>query len=53
MENVLQMYYSNVMCLFVTCETFFKFSANLSEGNTSRSKVEFIWKIKHNFVIFF
>ena len=46
MENVLQMCYSNVVCLFVTCETFFKFSVNFSEG-------EFIWKTEQNFVIFF
>ena len=47
------MCYSNVVCLFVTCETFLKFSVNFSEGNISRSKGEFIWKIKHDFVIFF
>ena len=41
------------MCLFVTCENFLKFSVNFSKGNTSHSKGEFIWKIKHNFVMFF
>ena len=41
------------MCLFVTCENVLKFSVNFSKRNTSHSKGEFIWKIKHNFVIFF
>ena len=47
------MCYSNLVCLFVTCENFLKFSVNFSKRNTSLSKGEFIWKIKHNFVIFF
>ena len=47
------MRYSNVVCLFVTCENFLKFSVNFSKGNTSHSKGEFIWKIKQSFVIFF
>ena len=47
------MCYSNVVCLFVKCENFLKFSVNFSKGNTSHSKGEFIWKRMHNFVIIF